>query len=60
MFEIAIHTNSPAFAPTKETTHDETARILRKVAGQVADGDKHGVIHDANGEQIGRFGFTNA
>ncbi len=53
MFKMTISTDNAAFDGSD--CYAETARILRDVATAVERGTREGVLHDINGNKIGRF-----
>ena len=53
MFTMQFNTDNAAFEYSGGAS--ETARILRKLAGRIEEGDFDGKIMDANGNSIGTF-----
>lgn len=53
-FELHMSTDNAAF----EDRESEVARILREVAGLVADGFPAALIVDVNGNNVGRWSFA--
>jgi len=51
-FTLRFDCNHAAFADEPST---EAAYILEQVADRLKQGQKHGIIHDRNGNTIGRF-----
>ena len=52
-FELEFDTTGDAFLDDGHAS--EVARILKSVADSVEAGNLHGVIHDVNGNRIGRY-----
>lgn len=60
MFKITISTAGDAFGEDDPSTrNDEVARILRVVAGKIADGREYGATLDSNGNVVGAFGIVH-
>lgn len=57
MFKIEFSTDNAAF---DDAPASEVARILRKIARQVEQGDPlgGGPVHDANGNRVGHWELT--
>ena len=49
-FRIDIGTNNAAFKDPAEL-----ARLVAIVSSRLRDGERSGVIHDSNGNKVGRF-----
>ena len=52
MFKLTIRTDNAAFENGAAT---ETARILRKIAKQIEDGELEGNARDFNGNTVGSY-----
>lgn len=58
MLKLEIKTGGAAFSEDDVLTTDgryEVARLLKKIAAQIEQGDDDGVIMDINGNKVGRF-----
>lgn len=55
-FDLEFKLGNAAFDGAAERP-DEIARILRHVADQVEGGTTDGLIHDLNGNHVGRWAF---
>ena len=58
MLKLEIKTGGAAFSEDDVLTTDgryEVARLLKKIAAQIEQGDDDGVIIDINGNKVGRF-----
>jgi len=56
MFKLEFGTDNAAF----EYREAETARILREIAGWIVHGKTTDLLHDINGNIIGRYELTQA
>lgn len=54
-FTLTMATENAAFEDMPEY---EVARILRKVADQIEDGDTTGRVRDINGNTVGAYDLT--
>ena len=52
--QIKFSTENEAFQEY-DCPHMEIARVLKRIAGQVEEGMKSGVIMDINGNKVGRW-----
>lgn len=55
MLTVKIETDNAAFGVDAGGAFDETARILRIVAGKVSSGQESGSCFDSNGNRVGSF-----
>ena len=56
-FEVAIRTENASFEG--ENKSHELAKLLRKVADKVEQGNEEGMVIDANGNKVGEFSFES-
>lgn len=52
-FSLTFDTGNAAFC--EDGLRDESARILRRVAERLADGETEGLCMDANGNRVGSW-----